>query len=206
MRDYRIGPSAIGMRQNPYGADVAENPDNRRVAMARHDPRHRGLFGAAWTLAYAAVAARGDITALTLAAPVGPFGIIHHPGWPAPFYDSAGEQGLFPLFHVLASLAHAAGRPRIGIFSSSPSQVDVVAWQAGDHIACWLANLTDEPVMVGLAELPGPPLSCHLLDEDSFAAASTDPEQLQSAPAPAVPAGKLALKPYALPPLRLTLP
>ncbi len=204
MPDYRIGPSAIGMRQNPYGADVAANPDNRRVAMARQDPRHRGIFGATWTLAYTAAAARADITALTLAAPVGPFGVIHHPDWPAPYYDSTDGQELYPLFHVLAGLARAAGRPRIGISSSSPHQVDVVAWQAGDHIACWLANLTDEPVSVSLADLPGPPKSCHLLDADNFAPASTDPDHLQSSPAHAVIAGKLALQPYAVAVLRLS--
>jgi hypothetical protein len=45
---YWIGPSAIGMRFNPYGAATAANPGNLRIAMASLDPRQRGLFKAAW--------------------------------------------------------------------------------------------------------------------------------------------------------------
>jgi len=38
---YWIGPTAIGMRFNPYGAAPMENPGNARVAMARMDPPWR---------------------------------------------------------------------------------------------------------------------------------------------------------------------
>ena len=48
---YHVGPSAIGMRANPYGEAPMENPLNIRQAMNRMDPRQRGLFGAAWILA-----------------------------------------------------------------------------------------------------------------------------------------------------------
>ena len=49
---YHIGPSQIGCRDNPYGASIPPNPDDRRVCLARNDPRQRGLFNAAWTLGY----------------------------------------------------------------------------------------------------------------------------------------------------------
>ncbi len=202
--DYRIGPSAIGMRHNPYGADVAPNPDDRRVAMARNEPRHRGLFGAAWTLAYAAAAARGGITALTLAAPVGPFGVIHDPTWSAAFYDRQDTRSVYPLYHVLAALAAAAGRPRISLLSTAPSQIEAIAWHADDHIACWLANLTGNTVSVDLTALPGAPLSCVLLDEDSFVAASTRPDYFTAPSSAPVPDGKIALRPYAVAALHLS--
>ena len=51
-RGYRVGPSAIGMRMNPYGAGTVANPGNARIAMAMEDPRQRGLINAAWTLGY----------------------------------------------------------------------------------------------------------------------------------------------------------
>ena len=51
-KPYRIGPSAIAARMNPYGKGVAENPANGRVCLTNRDPRQRGLFNAAWTLGY----------------------------------------------------------------------------------------------------------------------------------------------------------
>src|SRR3546814_12313933 len=40
---YRVGPSAIGCRDNPYGQATSPNPDNGRVCLSRSDPRQRGL-------------------------------------------------------------------------------------------------------------------------------------------------------------------
>jgi D-apionolactonase len=74
---YRIGPSAIPARDNPYGASAASNPNNQRVCLAKMDPRQRGLFGAAWTLGYIAAFAYGGIEVVTMGAPTGPGGIIY---------------------------------------------------------------------------------------------------------------------------------
>ena len=74
---YRIGPAHIGNSFNPYGADYTPNPDNRRITMARIEPRHRGLFGAAWHLGYFSEVARGGVEAATMASPAGEFGIAY---------------------------------------------------------------------------------------------------------------------------------
>jgi D-apionolactonase len=58
-KPYRIGPSAIAARMNPYGKAVLDNPSNRRVCLTNYDPRQRGLFNAAWTLSYIAACAYG---------------------------------------------------------------------------------------------------------------------------------------------------
>jgi D-apionolactonase len=76
---YCVGPSAIGMRDNPYGAATMANPNNLRQAMNRNDPRQRGLLGAAWNLAYFAHFARGGAQAIALGGAVGPFGLLHTP-------------------------------------------------------------------------------------------------------------------------------
>ena len=48
-RPYAAGPSAIGMRDNPYGEAPMKNPQgNIRQAMNFNDPRQRGLLGAAY--------------------------------------------------------------------------------------------------------------------------------------------------------------
>ena len=51
---YWIGPSTIGMRHNPYGARVMDNPANGRVTMTDCDPRQTSLFAAAWMIGFAA--------------------------------------------------------------------------------------------------------------------------------------------------------
>ncbi len=76
-RPYHVGPSAIACRDNPYGAAVADNPDNGRVCLADMDPRHRGLFGAAWTLGYIAAFCAGGVASITMGAATGPAGIIY---------------------------------------------------------------------------------------------------------------------------------
>ena len=58
-KPFAVGPSAIGMRDNPYGQATAPNPGNIRQAMNRNDPRQRGLLGAAWNFGYFAHFANG---------------------------------------------------------------------------------------------------------------------------------------------------
>jgi hypothetical protein len=45
-KPWAVGPSAIGMRMNPYGEAPLANPGNIRQAMNFNDPRQRGLLGA----------------------------------------------------------------------------------------------------------------------------------------------------------------
>ncbi len=65
-KPYAVGPSAIGMRDNPYGQTTMPNPDNIRQAMNRNDPRQRGLLGAAWSLGYFAHFAAGGARQIAL--------------------------------------------------------------------------------------------------------------------------------------------
>ena len=60
-KPYRIGPSTIAMRQNPYGSATKDNPELVRIAMANRDPRHDALFAAAWTVGYAARVAQAGL-------------------------------------------------------------------------------------------------------------------------------------------------
>src|SRR5258708_16008906 len=97
-RPYRIGPSTTAMRQNPNGSRTFDNPSGKRIAMANADPRHSGLFGAAWTLAYAAQTADARLDALTQSALTGPFGLLDC------------RAAVRPIFHVIRPLAAIATR------------------------------------------------------------------------------------------------
>src|SRR5690606_39265693 len=90
-----VGPSAIGMRDNPYGDATKENPGNIRQAMNRADPRQRGLLGAAWALGYFARFTAGGASAVALGAPTGAPGAV----------AAAGPPPLPPVFPVLPGMA-----------------------------------------------------------------------------------------------------
>ena len=116
-KPYRIGPSAIAARMNPYSKGVLDNPSNRRVCLTNYDPRQRGLFNAAWTLGYLAACAYGGVTSVAIGALVGPLGFVHHhaAGHSRPYFDSIDGIALYPAFHVMADLARGVGRHLVGM-------------------------------------------------------------------------------------------
>ena len=94
---YRLGPSTIAMRQNPYGARVIPNPEAAQVCMTDDDPRHRTVFGAAYGLGLAAALVGSGVEVWTPAGLYGPRGVM----------DWQGRA--YPLARVLAELAARAG-------------------------------------------------------------------------------------------------
>ena len=138
-RPFVVGPSAIGMRDNPYGAGPLPNPHNGRMAMAGRDPRQFALFNAAWTLGYVARFALGGAARIAVSGPLGDFAIL-------------SEHGRYPVFHAVRGLAALRGAKLRAVHSSR--EHDVLALLAGDTL--WIANLTDAPVAVALpAEAAG---------------------------------------------------
>lgn len=148
-KPYRIGPSTIAMRQNPYGGATKDNPDHQRIAMANRDPRHAGQFAAAWTIGYAARVAPAGLEMLTLSGFTGPFGLLAAAGEPA-------EEGTpRPIFHAVQGLAALAGHTHLSV-RVSDDRVAVLAGRspAGAVTAC-LANLTAHDVPVDVSKLVG---------------------------------------------------
>ena len=195
---YRVGPSAIGARDNPYGAATAANPENRRICLAAMDPRQRGLFGAAWTLGYLAALARGGVSAVAIGAPTGPQGIVFRPAdYPPPYFDKLRSAAVYPAYHVVAAFAGAAGRRQVAAESSDRSAVDAIAWQRPRGLTLWLANLTGDEQQVALSGLPSGRATLRRLDEDSFGPASLDP-RFFAAGGRRLGRGAIALGPYAV--------
>lgn len=145
-----VGPSAIGMRDNPYGDKPKQNPDNIRQAMNWNDPRQRGLLGAAWNLGYVARFAYGGAAAIALGGLTGPFGLVHsRAAYPQPWYDANG--GLFPAFHVLRGLAALKGRRLRALKVTQAGEVLGIAAETPAGTELWLANLTGEVQTVFLS-------------------------------------------------------
>jgi len=136
-KPYRIGPSTIPMRQNPYGSRTMDNPAGSRIAMANTDPRHNGDFAAAFALGYAARVIEAGLDRLTLSALTGPFGLI------AGRDEPVAEGGMRPLQHVVRTLATLAGRRWMQCVSSEPGKILAlaVAQPEGGGLL-WISNIT----------------------------------------------------------------
>ncbi|MDO8681838.1 MAG: hypothetical protein Q7R30_25285 [Acidobacteriota bacterium] len=133
---YRLGPSTIAARRNPYGEAPAPNPDQRRLALTDADPRQRGQFGAAWTLAYAAAVVHAGLDVLAL----------HHSHGPSGPFAGAGQ--VVPAWPVLRRLASAAGAKVFPILGLQAGMAGL-AWEAEDgSVQGLLANLGADVVKV----------------------------------------------------------
>ena len=170
---WRVGPSGIGTRDNPYGTGPTPNPENRRVCMAEMDPRQRGLFAAAWTVGYLAAFAASGAEALILGTATGPRGVIYRRlDQKQPWFDQAEEQRVFPVFHVIAAAARGSGQEVLAAASSAPREVVAFAYRSGEATQLVLGNLTSERQSVSLGATDTSGATYHVLDETAFAAAT----------------------------------
>lgn len=132
---YRIGPSTIAMRQNPYGSRTMDNPLGLALPMANSDPRHATPFGAAFGFGLLAAVLSAEPECLTLAAFAGPRGLLD------------GKGGLIPLSEVVRLMVSAAGTPVTPLIADgAPVAGLLVAGRAR------LANLGPVPVTVRQGE------------------------------------------------------
>ena len=197
---YRVGPSKIGMRRNPYGEDVTANPDGHRLTLAKIDPRQRGLFAAAWAVGYVAEMARGAVEVVSLCEPVGELGLLYRKGAHAqPWFDDAEDAVVYPIFHAVRGLARAGGKPLLPATSSRDGAVACLAFRRDDGTALWLANLTDGDQDVEIAGLPAAgEAHLHLLNEAAFEAATTHVNAFGDGAKPMDDRTRVALGPYVI--------
>ncbi|RUW94523.1 hypothetical protein [Mesorhizobium sp. M7A.F.Ca.US.010.02.1.1] len=145
-KPYRIGPSTIAMRQNPYGGATKPNPGGQRIAMADSDPRHAGQFAAAWTIGYAARVAPAGLEMLTLSSFTGPFGVLASSGEPV------AEGSRRPIFKAIKGLCELAGLSHVAARTSDETKALALAGRsASGKTIAWLANLTADDVPVDIS-------------------------------------------------------
>ena len=198
-KPYRIAPSAIGMRANPYGPDVHQNSDNGRHSFNRQDPRHRALLGAAFTLGYAARVAPLGLEALALGAPSGALGMVYRrTEHPQPWFDDLEGPAVMPLYHVVSALAAAKGAAVRTVTSSDATRVLGLAHESGGGTLLWLANLTPEEQAVTVSGVEGGTATIGRLDSGNFADAVTDPAGFAASPGETGDPGHVALAPFAV--------
>ena len=133
-----LGPSAIGASASPLGAQP-ESDGSRRLALARHDPRSRALFGAAWLLGYVAACVQAGVAGLSLQTLLGPSGLLR---------EHAGRLRPCPAFYALQALSQGQRWQA----SDSLQPLGVVCLTLGDAHATTLvllANLGLQEASVG---------------------------------------------------------
>jgi hypothetical protein len=143
-KPYRIGPSTIPMRQNPYGSRTMNNPDGARMPMANTDPRHNGLFAEAFAMGYVAKVLDTGLECLTLSALTGSFGLL------AGANEPVAEGETRPLFRAVKALAGLADREWVECSSSGSSRVLAFQVRASAGSLLWIVNITKSDQQVDL--------------------------------------------------------
>jgi hypothetical protein len=178
---YRIGPSQLGCRENPYGRATTPNPDNSRRCLSSVDPRQRGLYNAAWMIAYAAACARGSVEAVALGMPTGPMGHIHRAlDFEQPCFDDVSEAKVYPGFHVIAGLARLSGEPMLATNLAARGRIEAISVRREAGMTLWLANLTADPITVRLPAQIAPDSRIVMLDAEAFERLTAQPAYLDT--------------------------
>ena len=198
-KPYRIAPSAIGMRFNPYGPDVHQNADNGRYSFNRQDPRHRALLGNAFTLGYAARVAPLGVEALALGQPSGALGMVYRrTGHPQPWFDDLTGPAVPPLYHTALVLAAAKGAAVRSVTSGDATRVLGLAYESDGGTLLWLANLTPQTQAVTVSGIDGGAATIGWQNADNFVDAVTAPAAFAAdTGAPGDPS-RLELAPFAV--------
>ena len=196
-KPYRIAPSVIGMRQNPYGPSTYDNQDNVRMSFNQQEPRHRALFGSSFTLGYVARMAAGGVDIVSIGAPIGEFGMAYRKmDHPQLWFDDLSGGAVFPLCHIVAAMSGAAGTRVMSAESAVPGKVLALSYAQGAGRLVWLANLTPESQRVRLENPPASTARIGGLDADNFVQATTEPEAFAADEGTNSDPAALELKPY----------
>ena len=134
-RALRIGPSSLGARGSPLG-DQPASDGTRRIALARRDPRTRGLFGAAWLSGHVAQAARAGAEAVSVMSLCGDAGVLDE--------TVDGRVLRHPGFFVLARLARLKRCSAVTV--SNAAQVVALTGARDARAESLVANLTNHAV------------------------------------------------------------
>jgi hypothetical protein len=201
-KPYHVGPSAIGLRMNPYGEAPMANPLNIRQAMNGMDPRQRGLFAAAWSVGFVAHFGKGGASAITLGGGTGEFGITYAKAdYPQPWFDANG--GIYPVYHVIKGLAALRGQPLVDLAISTPREIQAIATIHNDGIEMWVSNLTEQTHTVQL--IPRTASRVSILSAPNFERATREHAVMDSLES-GFSGEALVLPPYGVARLRSSVP
>ena len=159
-----VGPSTIAVRRSPLGKQP-ESDGLRRVALARQDPRCRGLYGAAWLLGYVAQLASAGVDTITLMSLTGASGVLA--------LSEANVVTMHPTYFALERLRASARVRNVSV--SDPSRIAAIALRRNGNEELLLANLSGDVIDVRPAGI-APFRSCAILDAAAWEAIGSAPD------------------------------
>jgi hypothetical protein len=168
------------------GAPVCLSPVSLHPSEA--DPRQRSLFCAAWTVASLKYAIEGGAAAAVYFETGGRRGLM-----------AAGQEQVFPVWHVLADVAEFRGGVALDCRSSEPLAIDALVLQRGSDRRVIAANLTPEPQRLSLRGIaPGASMRFRQLTARNAHPASLFPVWFRAIVQPAGGWQELPLPPFAV--------
>lgn len=170
-----VSPVSLRQRFNP-SATEAPGPVPRGVLPPTVDPRQLALFGAGWTLGSIASLAGAGAASITYFETVGWRGVMESAGQPrrVPTFPSEAGQ-VFPLYHVFADLAGRRTARRISLELGDSIGLVGLALRGRTAIRILVANLTPGVRELAIGPLPGGSAWVRLLDDRSYARATSAP-------------------------------
>jgi hypothetical protein len=196
-----VTPVTLRMRFNPNATGPEPVPPPGELP-PQVDVRQMSLFGAAWTLGSLKYLAGSDTHSLTYFATTGWRGVMEtEAGSPLPARFPSQPGSVYPLYHVLADVGDFVSGRIAPSAASHPLLADGFALEQGGRRRILAANLSPTAQTVTLRGVPTQ-VQVTVLDEESMAFATAEPERFRSQPgAPhSAPDGVLLLelKPYAV--------
>lgn len=170
-----VSPVTLKQRFNAVATSAATEPVPGELP-AQVDPRQMSLFAAAWLVGSAKHLSESGVDAITYFETTGWRGVMEtEQGSLEPDIFPSRPGDVFPLYHVLADLAEWSDGEVIGTMSSDSLRVEALAMRNGDGLHLLLANLTPQPQMVHLHQLPTGDLTVRRLNADTAETAIANP-------------------------------
>jgi hypothetical protein len=170
-----VSPITLRPRFNPYtSAPPAPVPPGELPPQV--DPRQMSLFCAAWTLGSLRSMAIGGAASTTYYETSGWRGIMETAsGSPVPQKFLSPPGAVFPVYHLLATLAPFSGGDLIPLHSTNQLKVQAFMLRKDGRERVYLANLSPQPQSVFLNNLPRK-FYLRILSDFNTIEAMTNPE------------------------------
>jgi len=174
-----VSPITFKMRFNPYATGPA--PELKPGEMPPQvEVRQMSLFGAGWTLGSIAWLAQAGSASLTYFETTGWRGVMEtESGSPLPAVFRSYPGGVYPMYHVFASVGEFAGGKVVPTKSSDPMTISGLVLEKDGRRRVLVANHTPETQRVSLPAF-GKQAALHRLDETTAQQAMCEPEAFRS--------------------------
>lgn len=149
-KNVHVAPVTLKPRFNPNATSVAEPPDESKLPDII-DARQWSLFGAGWTLSSILSLAKSGADCAIYYQTVGLTGLMKGPDAQLTASHDLEVPEIYPLYHVFDLLLSHKKSEWIVLESSDPLSCCGVAFKTEKGFKLLIANLKDQPVMVGFA-------------------------------------------------------